>query len=172
MSIWLQRMGLQWQSQIIFLGGPMCKSIDFFFSFSQKLQGGGGIYSKPKGGPSPPSTPPPSTSEWVGRVENQQGSDVFSPNPPKFYLSKLERKQTGEKQLQSMTKLPSPPLMCQTCYWVFFFFANILLGVIRYNFFRFCGCFLLFCSSSFLFIYLFFGLTGHDFFFYTFFFGA
>ena len=109
----------------------MCKSIDFFFSFSQKLQGGGGIYSKSKGGPSPPSTPPPSTSEWVGRVENQQGSGVFSPNIHQNFISPNWRENRWERNSYSQCLNYHLLLLCARHaigFFFFFFFCQYFAG--------------------------------------------
>ena len=53
---------------------------------------------------------------WLERRGGQKisgGSGVFSPDPPKLYLSNFRRKQKGDEQLQSMS--PPPPFKCQTC---------------------------------------------------------
>ena len=53
---------------------------------------------------------------WVGRKENKWwGSCIFSPGPPKSFLSKIERKLKGEIGHNFWTKMPM-----YNCTWVSF----------------------------------------------------
>ena len=149
----------------------MCKSIDFFFLFHRNCKEGEGFIQNPKGGHRPPLPLLPLLVNGLGGWKISR-AQVFFPQIHQNFISPNWRENRWERNSYSQCLNYHLLLLCaRHAIGFFFFFANILLGVIRYNFFRFCGCFLLFCSSSLLFIYLFFGLTGHDFFFYIFFWG-
>ena len=97
---------------------------------------------------------------WLeGRGEkNWCSPSVFSPNPPKCFLCKMERKSSG-RNLSSKWACPMTPIHC-SFFFFFAFFCDFFLDVIffsRYDFY-----FLINLGDCFFFCHLFI-LIGHHF---------